>query len=767
MSPRVRVGVVATVVVAAVAAAGVLLFRPQDPDPQAPVVETSTTTVAAGVASPASASAVVATSVAAGGVTTSSTAAADTPVTSVTAVTAPAPAVVDTSTTTTTVASRPVGPRPDFGDVTPTHLWPDEPTGADLGPAGRAVDVWDEVEEFWRWYLAEGHPQAQAFDASSRRELSDVAAEQLGWVHHRFWSETLPRWDRVWYDAWAAEREQQREWLMIAYYPMVYNNPAHGGYQRYWGPTRPGDDGSEGGDKLLPLMDLDVLEAWLAERGYSTDLLADWGLTTHTGLEYTEDGGWQFTLERVVRDSVTYEAYRSELMPDEVPDWLADVAPNPHLDPDAAIWREWVNSVDIESILGPQAAGGKLGPEPGEYWYQWHPEGFDVSPLADGGIFIDIFSIMPDWWPERLEVPVHDPALFGLGGTISPISPDTGLYYFEVCLWASGGLFGPWSLPHPDLPLASANTTWWIPGWVNAAGIIVEIGEPVNRPCSTRIPRTYFNQYWVRGWERATGFVDPVFIPQDWETLNIGNPQTGTSNDEAHRAQIAVYEKAGLGSWFWRENPNPDGAYHDRLQWSPDRKETAAPDNVGVVIHPVYLWDPEGEPAGYPASARKYPWKWWPISPAAYNEDLHDSFDWQISIAGCHRHDYPYMWTEPGTDIAAAVTADGGPVWAWPGTVHDVTSLVVQKKLREEVRAAAYAEGLPSSPNSYWPYLAPEHTEWSPYYPPVPCEDFDSGKYEPDWVGGSLSVESYQRWMPTVGIAPHPDWTNPPNRTFK
>ena len=54
----------------------------------------------------------------------------------------------------------------------------------------------------------------------------------------------------------------------------------------------------------------------------------------------------------------------------------------------------------------------------------------------------------------------------------------------------------------------------------------------------------------------------------------------------------------------------------DRLQWSPDRKETEAPDNVGVVIHPLYLWDPKGEPAGYPASARPYPWKWWPISPA-------------------------------------------------------------------------------------------------------------------------------------------------------
>ena len=236
---------------------------------------------------------------------------------------------------------------------------------------------------------------------------------------------------------------------MITYYPMIYNNPAHDSYQRYWGPSMPSGDY---GDKVLPLMDLDTLEAWLAERGYSADMLADWELMTHTDLEYTNDGGFEFTPGRVTTDSVTYESYRSELMPDEVPDWLADVPPNPHLDPDSDIWREWANSVDIESILGPQAAGGKLGPGPGEYWYQWHPEGFDVSSLANNQDFFDIFSIMPDWWPERLEVPVHDPALFSLGGTISPISPDTGLYYFEACLWASGGLFGPWSLPHPDLP---------------------------------------------------------------------------------------------------------------------------------------------------------------------------------------------------------------------------------------------------------------------------------------------------------------------------
>ena len=35
--------------------------------------------------------------------------------------------------------------------------------------------------------------------------------------------------------------------------------------------------------------------------------------------------------------------------------------------------------MDIELLLGPQAAGGKMGPDEGEMWYQWHPEGFDLS----------------------------------------------------------------------------------------------------------------------------------------------------------------------------------------------------------------------------------------------------------------------------------------------------------------------------------------------------------------------------------------------------
>ena len=125
------------------------------------------------------------------------------------------------------------------------------------------------------------------------------------------------------------------------------------------------------------------------------------------------------------------------------------------VDPNLDIWKEWAASVDLEAILGPQAVDGQMGPREGEMWYQWHPEGMDVSSaypdtLPDGTTFSDpasVFQWFPNWWPERLEVPVHDPAQASIGGTIAPRNPNTGNSYFEVCLWASGGLFGPWSLP--------------------------------------------------------------------------------------------------------------------------------------------------------------------------------------------------------------------------------------------------------------------------------------------------------------------------------
>ena len=104
----------------------------------------------------------------------------------------------------------PVGEPPVFNVVIPTLLSPENPGTGILGAASESLSMWRSVEGFWEWYLFEGHPQAQGFDAAGRSELSPQAAEQLNWVHHRFWSEVVPRWDRVWNDAWAAERKQRR-----------------------------------------------------------------------------------------------------------------------------------------------------------------------------------------------------------------------------------------------------------------------------------------------------------------------------------------------------------------------------------------------------------------------------------------------------------------------------------------------------------------------------------------------------------------------------
>ena len=132
-----------------------------------------------------------------------------------------------------------------------------------------------------------------------------------------------------------------------------------------------------------------------------------------------------------------------------------------------------------------------------------------------------------------------------------------------------------------------------------------------------------------------------------------------------------------------------------------------------------------------------------------------------MSIAGCHQPDEPYLWIEHATDVSAAMTADGGPVWAWPGTIHDGGMLAVQRKASGAIQLAFAAEHGGANLNSELPRVGGDHTVWGPYYPPVPCADFDSGKYEPDYVDGNLTVASYERWMPAVGLAPFSGWTNP------
>ena len=661
----------------------------------------------------------------------------------------PVPSVVET--TTTTVAPAPVA-APVFSAITPVHGWPANPDRTMLSPEiSRAVAVWDRVEAFWEWYLSEGHSLRDGFDASSRPELSPRAAEQLDWLHHRFWSETLPEWDRVWNEEWAAEREQQREWLMIAFSDAyIYNHPDDGRNPRYWGPLGFVADGTDPASftrALLPLIDLEALKAWMAERGYDLDDAAPG--------PYAEEG---FTAETLAA-MVSADLFER----DTGTAWGSP----PILDPGSDIWEQWAESVDLQRLLGPQATGGKMGPAEGEMWFQWYPEDLDVSPIyqdrppSDGGktqgTWAAVFAWYPDWWPDHLEVPVHDPAQFEVGGAIAPADPETGNHYFEACLWASGGLFGPWSLPHPELPEASANTTWWVTGLADRSGTILEIGRPRNRPCLTRTRLPYFENSWSTIW-------DYIVLVEPQSSDVAGNPAVWAEwgvvpEDEygwgEHQAYLDMLGRHGLGSWLWRENPNPDGERYGRLGWDPPNQYTEAPSTLGVMIHPLYLWNPTGAPVGYPAGDIRYPWKWWPVTPA---RDAEHPRPWRVSIGGCHHPDEPYLWMETGRTSTPGITTDGGPVWAWPGVVESASTRTVAWAWRRDAMIAFRAEhGAPPGPGI--PDLYGYHTlSASEYHPPVPCEDMAAGKYEPDAVDFSVTTAGYRTWMPMVGDRPPSDW---------
>ena len=673
-----------------------------------------------------------------------------------------------TTTDTTTAPVVPLGEPPTFDVITPTHVWPEHPGAAIGNPARRAVLVWDSVRAFWEWYLVEGHPQGVDFDAATRPELSETAAEQINWVHHRFWTEVLPRWDRVWNDEFAKEREQQREWLMIAFSEQyVYDRPGDGIDVRYWGPhgyTNVLDDVTDEGIRakfaMLPLVDLDGVKQRMAARGYDLDAKAN--RFSEEVLAEADAQGWDVDPDERLRAEGGFTA-----------EWLAQIVdsyrlpstefPLDWLDSDLDVWREWAASVDIESVLGPQAAGGKLGPNEGEMWYQWYPEGLDVGsvwedypPFGDepGGTNpADVFGWYPNWWPERLEVPVHDPAQAGVAGTIAPQNPDTGNYYFEVCLWASGGLFGPWSLPHPEMPDASANTTWWITGLADPSGTIVEISRPRNRPCLLDPARWFYEREWEKIWNET------ALVDASWSTAIIHGPWDG--GETLHtwdRAYVDMLARPRLGSWMWRENPNPNSPRHEALGWDPPHHYTEAPETLGVMIHPLYIWSPDGNPVGYPSGDIRFPWKWWTVVPA--RDVPEKSRNWRISIGGCHQTGEPYLWMESHTTATPGITTDGGPVWAWPGVIEGSTTLNIATRWQREAGAEFEAEhgslfraGVPDS----WGY----HLLMSEYHPPVPCQNILDGKYEPDAVDYAVTFERYETWMPAVGDKPPTGWTDP------
>lgn len=658
------------------------------------------------------------------------------------------------ATMTTTTSGFAVA-APVFNAIAPAHTWPENPDRGTLaGEIRQAVEVWDRIEALWEWYLSEGHSQGHAFDASTRPELLSRAAEQLNWIHHRFWSETLPVWDRVWNEAWAAEREQQREWLMIAFGDgYVYNHPGDGVSPRYWGPLGfVADEANPGSLRraLLPLVDLDALKVWMERRGHDLD--------TAVPEPYADEGFTAETLAAMVSADL--------FDPDGGTGWGSP----PILDPSMGIWEQWAESVDLEQLLGPQAAGSKMGPAEGEMWYQWYPERLDVSPIYQeylpsidgeaGPNWAGIFSWYPDWWPDRLEIPVHDPAQFAVGGAIAPPSPDTGTHYFEVCLWASGGLFGPWSLPHPELPEASANTTWWMSGLADPAGMILEISRPRNRPCLPSTGRPFFESNWPRIWD-YTVLVEPQSSdvagnPDVWADRGL-SPEDEYAWAE-HQAYLDMLGRNGLGSWLWRENPNPDSERHSWLSWEPPNQYSEAPSTVGVMIHPLYLWNPTGTPVGYPAGDIRFPWKWWPITPA---RDAEHPRPWRISIGGCHQPAEPYLWMEYRNTSTPGMTTDGGPVWSWPGVIESSSTRTVAWEWQREATLAFRREHR-ALPGKGIPDLYGYHTlSASEYHPPVPCQDIADGKYKPDAIDNTVTAGRYRSWMPAVGDRPPSDWPEP------
>ena len=165
---------------------------------------------------------------------------------------------------------------------------------------------------------------------------------------------------------------------------------------------------------------------------------------------------------------------------------------HPALNPELAVWKEWAAGGEAERWLGFQAADGDLGPAPGDTWIPWYPEG--MVPLENHYLrpehAVAHWESVVDWWPDGgLEPPVHQSDWYHAFTVAGPYVADAGGHLFETCLWATGGLFAAWSLPHPELEDASQNVTWIVRGIADRSGRVVKLAEPVNRPCINSVNR--------------------------------------------------------------------------------------------------------------------------------------------------------------------------------------------------------------------------------------------------------------------------------------
>ena len=169
---------------------------------------------------------------------------------------------------------------------------------------------------------------------------------------------------------------------------------------------------------------------------------------------------------------------------------------HPALNPGLAVWREWAAAGEAERWLGFQAADGALGPAPGDVWIPWYPE--SMAPLEDHYLLpehaVGHWESVVDWWPDGgLVTPVHQPDWYHAFTVAGPYVAEAGGHLFETCLWATGGLFAAWSLPHPELEDASQNVTWIVRGIADREGRIIKLAEPVNRPCANTINPWQYN----------------------------------------------------------------------------------------------------------------------------------------------------------------------------------------------------------------------------------------------------------------------------------
>ena len=269
---------------------------------------------------------------------------------------------------------------------------------------------------------------------------------------------------------------------------------------------------------------------------------------------------------------------------------------HPALNPELAVWKEWAAAGEAERWLGFQAAGGDLGPAPGDTWIPWYPEA--MVPLENHYVLpegaVGHWETVVDWWPDGgLQPPVHQPDWHQAFTVAGPYVADAGGHLFETCLWATGGLFAAWSLPHPQLEDASQNVTWVVRGIADRSGRIIKLAEPVNRPCINSInPRqqegnVQFSSAGTPTFEQYAEYVRrPIpeymiranYDPAAGLWTTAGGYRVAVPSQLLEDGNISVHELMWLRSVAAAgRNRSPDGpdaalepSYEDWQQWEAD-----------------------------------------------------------------------------------------------------------------------------------------------------------------------------------------------------